>query len=301
MDHTEEKSLKADGALPILRRSDFWIKAAILAALVSLLYFRVIGGLITDWWNDPDFSHGFLVPFFSAFVIWQDRKRLSALSPKPSWSGLLIIAGSLLFLTVGVLGSEFFFRRTSLVFLLGGLIVFFLGWRYFRALLFPWAFLFFMIPIPAIIFNQIAFPLQFLAAKLASSLLTFCGLPVLREGNVIQLPTLSLEVAEACSGIRSLMSLGALAVIYGYFMETRFSFRLLLALSAIPIAVAANGFRIMGTGLLGYYWDPDKAQGFFHEFSGWVIFVVSLAMLFLFHALLRWIRTRGAEHGAKSS
>lgn len=298
MDHTEEKSLGGTGFPVMLRQADFWLKLALLAALAALLYSRVIGGLVNDWWNDPDFSHGFLVPFFSAFVVWQQRKRLAELAPKPSWTGLVVIAGSLFLLIVGVLGSEFFLRRTSMVFLLAGLIVYFLGWRYFRALLFPWVFLFFMIPIPAIIFNQIAFPLQFLAAKLGSSLLTSCGLPVLREGNVIQLPTMSLEVAEACSGIRSLMSLGALAVIYGYFMETRNSLRVILALSAIPIAVGANSLRIMGTGLLGVYWSPDKAEGFFHEFSGWVIFVISLVMLFAFHALLRWIRGKSTKQGA---
>jgi exosortase len=146
-----------------------------------------------------------------------------------------------------------------------------------------------MIPIPVIIFNQVAFPLQFLAARLAGSLLPLAGVPVLRDGNIIQLPTMSLEVAQACSGIRSLMSLGALAVIFGYFAETRNTPRVLLALAAIPIAVVANALRIVGTGLAGYFWDPDKAEGFFHEFSGWVIFVISLAMLYSIHAIIHWL------------
>lgn len=207
----------------------------------------------------------------------------------PSWFGLAIVAGALGILIVGELGAEFFLSRASLVFLLAGLVVYLLGWSYFRAVLFPWAFLFFMIPIPAIIFNQVAFPLQFLAARFASFLLVLFGVPVLREGNIIQLPTTSLEVAQACSGIRSLMSLGALAVIYGYFLDTKNLRRVILALAAIPIAVAANGLRVMGTGLLGYYWDPEKAEGFFHTFSGWVIFIISIALLFAFHGLLRWI------------
>jgi exosortase len=184
-----------------------------------------------------------------------------------------------------------------LVFLLAGLILYFFGWRHFRALLFPWAMLFFMIPIPAIIFNQVAFPLQFLAARLASFLLPLFGVPVLREGNVIHLPTHSLEVAEACSGIRSLMSLGALAVIYGFFLDNNNFRRVLLALASVPIAVAANGLRVMGTGLLGYYWDPEKAEGFFHTFSGWVIFVISLMLLFAFHAGLRLVWSRDSGHG----
>jgi exosortase len=158
-----------------------------------------------------------------------------------------------------------------------------------------------MIPIPVIIFNQVAFPLQFLAARLASSFLDLFGVPVLREGNIIQLPAMALEVAQACSGIRSLMSLGALAVIYGYFLEARYLPRILLALAAIPIAVVANGLRVMGTGLIAYYWNPDRAEGFFHTFSGWVIFVISLVLLFSIHALLRWIAIRGARSGGRKT
>jgi exosortase len=275
--------------------SYFWVQIAILVTLIGFLYYQILAGLVLDWWTDPNFSHGFLIPVFSAFVAWQNRKRLGALQPKPSWFGLVIIAGALALLIVGVLGAEFFLSRSSLVFLLAGLVIYFFGWGHFRALLFPWAFLFFMIPIPVIVFNQVAFPLQFLAAQFANSLLSFVGVPVLRDGNVIQLPTMSLEVAQACSGIRSLMSLGALAVIFGYFAENRILPRVLLALASIPIAVAANGLRIMGTGLLGYYWDPDKAEGFFHEFQGWVIFVISLAMLFAFHTVLHWLTSRGAR------
>jgi exosortase len=139
------------------------------------------------------------------------------------------------------------------------------------------------IPLPSIIFNQITFPLQILASKLASSLLPLFGVPVLREGNVIELPLMKLEVAEACSGIRSLMSLFTMAVFYGYFMEKSNLRRVALAVASIPIAIAANAVRILGTGLCVQYWDPDKAMGFFHEFSGWVIFMVSLALLYLVH------------------
>jgi len=272
-----------------------WIQVSLLVILTGFLYYGVLVRLVMDWWTDPNFSHGFLVPVFSAFVAWRNRKRLAALPREPSWSGLVVVIGALAILIVGVLGAELFLSRSSLVLLIAGLAVYFLGWGHFRAALFPWAFLFFMIPIPAIIFNQIAFPLQFLAARAASFLLVLFGVPVLREGNIIQLPAMSLEVAQACSGIRSLMSLGALAVIYGYLMETRNLHRVLLALAAIPIAVAANGMRVMGTGLAGYYWDPDKAEGFFHTFSGWIIFIVSLVMLFLFHTALRWIESRRAR------
>jgi exosortase len=199
------------------------------------------------------------------------------------------------------MGAELFLSRLSLLLVLGGLIVLFLGWSFFRAVLFPWAFLLLMIPIPAIIFNQITFPLQLLASRVASTSLPWMGVPVLREGNVIVLPAMALEVAEACSGIRSLMSLMTLAIIYGYLMERRVSVRVLLALASIPIAVAANSFRILGTGLLVQYWDPEKAQGFFHEFSGWLIFVISLAMLYLLHGLVRiFAHEEEEDDGGKS-
>ena len=268
--------------------SNLWIQAGILLVLIAFIYRNILHSLVLDWWTDPNFSHGFLIPLFSGFVAWQKRKKLAALQLQPSWLGLVIIAGSMGILIVGFFGVEQFLQRSSLVLLLAGLIIYFWGWRHFRELIFPWAFLFFMIPIPTIIFNQIAFPLQFLAARLASNLLVLFGVPVLREGNVIQLPGRALEVAEACSGIRSLMSLGALAVIYGYFLDNNNFRRIILAAASIPIAVAANGLRVMGTGLAGYYWDPDKAEGFFHTFSGWVIFVLSLFMLFAFHGLMTW-------------
>ena len=279
------------------RGGAFGLRLVVLGVLIGFLYYDILARLATDWWIDPNFSHGFLVPVFSAFVVWQERKQLAALPDKPSWFGLAVIAGALVVLIVGVLGAEFFLSRSSLVLLIGGLVICFLGWGHFRAILFPLAFLFFMIPIPVIVFNQIAFPLQFLAARLGSSLLDLFGVPVLREGNVIQLPTMALEVAQACSGIRSLMSLGALAVIYGYFLETRNFRRVILALAAIPIAIVANGLRVMATGMLGYYWDPDKAEGFFHTFSGWVIFIISLALLFSFHAMLRWAETKRTRAG----
>ena len=202
----------------------------------------------------------------------------------------MITALGLLVLVVGVLGAELFLSRFSLLVVIAGLVIFFRGWEFFRAILFPWALLLLMIPIPAIIFNQITFPLQILASKAAAFALPLAGVPVLREGNVINLPAMPLEVAQACSGIRSLLSLGTLAIIYGYLMESRNSVRTLLALASIPIAVVANSLRIIGTGLLVQYWDPDKAEGFFHAFSGWLIFVVSLGMLFLLHHLLLLIR-----------
>lgn len=259
----------------------------VLGGLLLWLFTPTLTHLVAQWWNDPNFSHGFFVPVFAGFVIWQERTQLARVKLRPSWSGVLILGLGLCLLILGQMGAEIFLSRISLLIVLAGLTVLFLGWRFFRAILFPWAFLVLMIPIPAIVFNQITFPLQLLASKVASNTLPWLGVPVLREGNVIILPAMALEVADACSGIRSLMSLATLAIIYGYLMERSTAVRVLLALASLPIAVAANSLRVVVTGLLVQYWDPDKAQGFFHEFQGWLMFVASLLMLYLLHRIIR--------------
>jgi len=226
------------------------------------------------------------VPFFSAFLIWDKRKTLMSIRLKPSWWGIPLLLFSIFILILGFYGVELFTSRISFVFMMAALTLTFMGTAMLKELLFPLLVLVLAIPFPAIIFNQITFPLQLLASHLASQILPLLGVPVLQEGNVIQLPVMKLEVAEACSGIRSLMSLFTLAVFYGYFIEKKTLNRVILALASIPIAVAANVARIVGTGLCVQYWDPTKALGFFHEFSGWVMFVVSLICLFIVHRLL---------------
>ena len=272
--------------LPSLRSGWGLTQTIVIVGLVGFLYYGILSALGQQWWNDPDFSHGFFVPLFSGYLIWSRRDELSKIQIKPSWWGVPLIMFAAAVLIVGTMGAELFLSRTSFIFLLAGLVLLFTGWKMFKALLFPLLFLFLMVPIPAIIFNLITFPLQLLASEMAANILPFFGVPVLREGNVINLPAMPLEVAEACSGIRSLLSLETLALIYGYLMEKSIPRRIVLALAALPIAVFANAMRIVGTGLAVQYWNPDRALGFFHEFSGWVIFVVSLITLFCFHALM---------------
>lgn len=272
-------STHATAAPPVPQFVTGLLQSLLLAALLFFLYFGIIKSLIAQWIRDPNYSHGFLIPVFCAWVIWKERQRIFSGVKNPSWLGLPIILGSVGILLLGVLGAENFLSRVSLLFLLAGMIIYLYGWKLFRTVLFPWACLFLMIPIPAIIFSQIALPLQSEAAKLASGMLSLVGVPVLREGNIIQLPSITLDVVEACSGLRSLVSLITLAVICGYLFGSRPLNRLLLVIVAVPVAVVANGFRIMGSGLLGEYWSPDKAEGFFHLFSGLFVFLVSFAML----------------------
>jgi len=280
--------------LPTTRKSSLafnWLtlESCVFFLLIASLYHSILYRLVMQWANDPNFSHGFFVPAFAVFVIWQNRSRLRTIPVSPSWWGLPVVIFALLMLLLGVMGVELFTARSSLLFLLAGLILLFRGWPQFRGVLFPWAFLFLMIPLPAIIMNQLTFPLQIFASKLATWCLQTVGTPTLREGNIIILPHISLEVVEACSGIRSLVSLITLATIYGYLLENRNRVRVALALSAVPVAVFANVFRIFVTGELAEHWDPDKAMGFFHEFQGWVVFVVSLLLLFAIHRMINAI------------
>jgi exosortase len=284
-------SLPEASSQPVWSRPRFW-QGITLLALAGWLYAPILIRLVMQWWSDPNFSHGFFVPAFSLFLLWQDRFRLRQIQPAPSLWGLPVIVIAMCILILGVFGAELFLSRMSLIMLIAGLTIFFMGWEVLRTILFPLLFLVLMVPLPAIVFSQITFPLQILASKLSAGLLPLLGVPVLREGNVINLPTMPLEVAEACSGIRSLLSLTTLAIMYGYLLEKRVAIRVLLALASVPIAVAANGLRIVGTGLLVQYWDPDKAEGFFHAFSGWLIFVVSLLMLFILHQGLIFFERR---------
>ena len=262
---------------------------AAVALLLVLMYWKIAAKLVTDWYEIPDYSHGFLVPFFALFLLWDKRPKLRRMVVQPAWTGLPLVLLGILTLFFGVYGAELFLSRTSFVLIVAGLIWTFCGRAILREVLFPLGVLLLAIPFPEIVFNQITFPLQLLASRAASNLLPLLGVPVFREGNVIQLPVMKLEVAEACSGIRSLMSLFTLSVFYGYFLERTPARRWIMALASIPIAVCANALRIVGTGLCVQYWDPSKAEGFFHEFSGWVMFVISLTCLYLLHRVLRLV------------
>jgi len=272
----------------------------VVALVLGLLYGPTLARLAEQWWTDPNFSHGILVPLFSCYLLWQRRKLLSALPLQPAWSGIAVLALALAILAAGALGAELFLARVSLLFAIAGLVVWFWGWNHLRATLFPWAFLFLMVPLPALAFNQLTLPLQLMAAKLATTILQAVGIPVLRDGNVLHLPAMSLEVAEACSGIRSLFSLIALALIYGYWSDRRGWMRIALFAAAVPIAVLANAFRIVGTGLCVQYSSPGRAEGFSHAFSGWMIFLISFGLLVLAHRVLCRLSSQGAPTGATS-
>ena len=270
--------------------------ALLLTAGVVWLYHGVLSSLVRQWASDDNYSHGFVVLPLAAYFIWERRAQLAAARSRPTWLGAAILAASLTLLLAGLLGAELFLARISLLGVLAGMLLFVWGREHFRILLFPLAFLLLMIPLPAIVFNQIALPLQMFASGVGETAIRLAGVPVLREGNVLQLPTTTLEVVEACSGIRSLVSLIMVAVTLGYFADERTPARIAIALSAIPIAILANAARVAGTGLASHWVGPWAARGFFHSFSGWLMFVVAFLALVVVQRVVGRIRpSRG--HG----
>jgi len=256
-----------------------WLAAGSVTAAYLGLYGSLFADLVRVWLNEETYSHGLLVAPLIAYLVWRRRDALVAVEPRPSILGAVVVAISLAVLMVGTAGVEFFLMRTSAVGVLVGILLFLGGWPLLRALRFPLALTVFLIPIPPVIFYKIAFPLQLMATKFGVLALELVRIPVLREGNVIALTHTTLEVTEACSGIRSLLSLFALAVIYGYFADSRQSARTLIVLSSVPIAIVANALRIAGTGIAAHYVGPAAATGFFHTFSGWAVFMTSFVML----------------------
>ena len=264
-----ETSRKSPAILPLL----------CLAGGFGLLYGRLLIDLFETWSTNANYSHGFLILPVVAYFVWNRRARLAAAERKPNWGGLLLVVCSLIVLLVGTAGVEFFLMRTSAIAVAVGIVLFLAGWGWLRVLAFPIGLSLLMIPLPPVVFYQLAFPLQLLATKFGVAILQLTRIPVLREGNVIALAHTTLEVTEACSGIRSLLSLFTLAILYAYFSTSRNDRRIMIALSSIPIAIVANGLRIAGTGIAAQYVGPGAATGFFHAFSGWTVFMTSFAML----------------------
>jgi len=290
-----------------------------IAVALAFVYFTVLLKLGGDWWNDENYSHGLLIPFIIGYILWLARNRFRQARTQPAvWWGAIGVGFSLLLLWAGTAGAELFVQRLSLVVMLAGVVIYFWGFRLLRLIAVPLSLLILAIPIPQIIFNRIAFPLQLFASRCAVAAMSFFSIPVLRQGNVIELMPLSasepkrLAVVEACSGIRSLMTLVTLAVVYAYFTKPKdgrdnddigpdkertrrprsqhnvvgflksFKFwrSLILVVAAVPIAILTNALRVSGTGVLAHYYGTRVADGFFHSFSGWVIYIAAAVLLF---------------------
>lgn len=264
-----------------------WVTIGWVALLLIVCYAPILSSLIRQWVGDPDMGHGLFVPVIAGYIAWQKRDQLAGKVPKPNWWGAAIMLWGGLQLYLATLGAELFTARASLVISIIGAVLLLCGTEYLRIFAFPLFLLFFMVPIPAIIYNQITFPLQLFASQIAEKTISLLQIPVIREGNVLELADQKLNVVEACSGIRSLLTLTFLSLVYGYFFEKRGWIRTLLFLSTIPIAIMANAGRVALTGVVAQF-KPELAEGFFHEAQGWVIFMIAAAILLLFHqAILR--------------
>jgi exosortase len=294
-----------------------WQSIALSFAII-FTYATVLAKLFHDWWSDENYSHGLLIPIIIGYILWIQRDKLARIQVKPSelLGGAAVVLG-LFGLWAGVAGAELYTQRISLILLLAGMVVYFWGVAVLKFLVVPFGLLFLAMPIPAIIFNKIAFPLQLFASRCAVWSMSMLGIPVLRQGNIIELKPLNsfdtkkLEVVEACSGIRSLMTLVTLAVVFAYFTHPgdeppsgkRFGWlksygfwrAAIIISSAIPIAILTNAFRVSGTGVLAHYYGTAVADGFFHSFSGWAVYIAAFILLFGIGIILDRFRPAQAD------
>ncbi|MDP2105821.1 MAG: exosortase [Desulfobulbaceae bacterium] len=250
----------------------------VLTVLIVIMYRGVLPQWGYELWDDPNYSHGLLIPFLSLYLIREKMGELLASQRKSNLIGLVVVILAVLLFIVGYIGAEFFSKRLSLILLLYGSILFLEGWTIAGILAFPVGILFFAVPLPYILYNSIAFPLKLIASQIAVWFIALSGMPVFREGNVITLPHSTMEVVDACSGIRSLMTLFTLAFLLGYFHHKKWWKRLVVILLATPIAVFANALRVTMTGILTKY-DPAWGHGTLHDLTGWLVFVVSFVLL----------------------
>ena len=258
-----------------------WFGILLIACYAPVLY-----GLVHQWATDEDMGHGFFVPVVAGFIAWKRRDELASIKPIPNYWGLALVVFGAIQMMLGTLGAQIFVARTAFLVSLVGAVWFLGGTRALKILAFPLFLMLFMFPIPNIIYARITLPLQLFASSVAETVLNFIGTPVLRDGNVLELANgQRLSVVEACSGIRSLLSLSFLSLIYAYFFDHKVWMRWVLLAATIPIAILANATRVTLTGLISEY-RPDLAQGFFHTLEGWVLFIVALVLLVTLHQFI---------------
>lgn len=273
-------------------------KFAVLLLVWAAVFSPVVPAMVGTWLNHSDNSHALLVPLIAMYFVWIKREELGRIEISGSAVGGLFLAGTLVVYLVSFVGGIAVFARLMIVFSLFGLLWSCMGWQVVRVLAFPLGFLVFMVPVPDSVLGMVSFPLQLLATKIAAGVIQFCSIPVYREGNMLYFVHAQLEVAEACSGIRSIMSLTMLSVIFAHLSGNGWWRKALLIFSAIPIAMLANILRVSGTGILAHFFGNKVARGFLHEFSGLAVFVFGLVLLFLVFNLLNRIGNSNPRPGS---
>jgi exosortase len=262
-----------------------WFQIATIVGLVAVLYGAVLADLADEWWNEPSSSYGLLVPPLVLYIAYLRRDLTFSIPARMEARGLWLVAFGCLTLIVGRLAAEFFLARFSFVILLAGIVWTFWGSGRFKTLAFPFILLATMVPLPVLVYNAIAAPLQLFASSAATSLAQLLGVSIYRDGNVIHLANTSLGVEEACSGLHSLSAMVVASLLLGYIENTSIPGRILLFAASIPLAIAVNVVRVTGTALLADY-RLEFALGFYHAFSGWLVFVLGFGALWLTGKLL---------------
>ena len=296
MDVAAEAGLPAEPALQLensgQRRMELriWLAIGVITALVIAIYAGAFGALARDWWTDNQgASYGMLIPPLVLYIAWLGRERTFSIPARPDARGLAVIFLSCLMFLLGKLGAEYFITRVSLVVLLGGLALTFWGWARSRTLSFPMLLLLTMIPLPMLVYSRITLPLQLFSSEASSAIVQFLGGSIYRDGNVLYLPHTTLGVAEACSGLHSLESLIVAALLLGFTMCTRLTSRVLLVIMAVPTAIGVNIARVTGTVFLADI-NTDYAEGFYHAFAGWFVFLIGFGCTYVVAAILhRWL------------
>ncbi len=268
-----------------------WQTVAWFGALLITCYATILYRMAYQWATDENMGHGFFVPIVAGFIAWQRRGALLAAPARTNNWGLVLVVWAALQAIAATLGAELFTARLAFVIALFGVVLYLGGKNWVKILLFPLLLLLFMIPIPAIIYAQLTLKLQMLASELGEVMIGWMGIPVLRAGNTLQLPSQTLDIAEACSGIRSLLSLAFLSLVYAYFMDKRVWMRWALLIATVPIAIAANGIRVAVTGWLSEV-NTQLAQGTYHEMEGYIVFLVALVALIATHRILSFAANR---------
>jgi len=259
--------------------------ALVIAALIIAVYAGEMQRLVGTWLDHEALSYGLLVPPLAAYLAWLRRKQIASIPGDTDLWGLIVVAAASSLFLAGKLGAEFFLSRTSLVLLLAGLVWTFWGRKRLQILVFPLIVLASAIPLPMLLYNNLTLPLQLLASGLSTKLIQALGYSIYQNGNVLHLPSITLGVAEACSGLNSLGALMVGSLVIGFAVCRRVSGRVLLFSLAIPVAIGVNVIRIVGTALVGDY-NSEFALGFYHSFSGWLVFVFGVGMMLLFAKLI---------------
>ncbi len=282
--------------MPPPRSSHNWIILILLLGGLVAVFWPILPELWAIWWEDSNNSHGLVVPIIAAYLVWIKWDRLQGLPIRPSGWGLGLWMASLLLYLIGLKVHLALPARVALVLSVTGAVWWNFGTAVTRCFWFPLAFLGFMIPIPDTLIGIIGFPLQLFASGVSAHLIALLGIPVLREGTMLFFANASLEISEACSGIRSMVSYLTLGTLFAYLAggETGWLQKAILLLSTIPLALMVNIVRVSGTGILAAYFGSRVARGFLHEFSGFVVFGLGFLLLWGEVAMLR--RMNGKRH-----